>query len=71
MARCTVQVPVRWEVEGGGSGGAWSNEAALSYEIDAVSGPGTQAYPVRAEQDIGVPFPAPNSIQSLQIYVLF
>jgi len=76
-ASCTVQVPVRWEVEGGGNGGAWaseaalSNEAALSYEIDAVSGAGAEPYAVRVEHGIGVPLPAQNSVQSLQIYVLF
>ena len=63
-AHCTVEFPLRWA---GGSGTAASYEGALSYEIDALSGPGAPVVAVRAEQRIGVAFPASNSNTSLQI----
>jgi hypothetical protein len=65
IATCAVQVPFSWQV------GNARNSAALSYEIDAIDGPGAQPYPVRTQLGIGVPYPAPNSKESLQIDVVF
>jgi len=66
-ANCTVRLPVRWAV----NGAALGDEAALSYEIDAVSGASTEPLAVFARQTMGVPFPAENSVGNLQIRVLF
>jgi len=71
QARCAVELPVRWATQGGGNDATLGGEAALSYEIDAVHGGGGEPYAVRAQQGISVSLPAPNSVQSLQIRVLF
>jgi hypothetical protein len=63
QANCTVEIPFYW-IAGGGL-------AMLSYEIDAVSGDGGRAVPVRVEKGIGVPFPVPGGTARLNINVSF
>jgi hypothetical protein len=69
LATCRVQVPFQWQ-QNEARDDAGLRRLTLNYEIDAIDGPGAQPYPVRKPQWIGVPYPAPNSKESLQIDVL-
>lgn len=62
-ANCTVEIPFYW-IAGGGL-------AVLNYEIDAVNGYGGRAVPVRIEEGIGIPLPAPGGTARLNISVSF
>ena len=62
---CTVELPFYWI--GDDDGGL----ALLSYEIDAVSGSGAQAVPVRAAEGISVPYPSPGGTARLNFNLSF
>ncbi|MGP8174260.1 MAG: hypothetical protein ACLP7O_06885 [Terracidiphilus sp.] len=68
-AMCTVRIPFYWaasNAQNNTPGGA-----VLSYEIDAVSGPGAPAVPVSRQEGIGVAYPAPGGSASLSFNVRF
>jgi hypothetical protein len=64
-ANCTVEVPFYWaasETQGG---------AVLSYEIDLVSGAGDSAEPLRRQEAVSLPYPAPGGSARLSFDVSF
>lgn len=61
-ATCTVEVPFSWMV------GDSRNGVALAYEVDEVS---AGAAPVRAQQEIGAPYPAAGARQNLVFNIAF
>lgn len=68
-AMCTVRIPFYWaasNAQNNTPGGA-----VLSYEIDAVSGPGAPAVPLSRQEGIGVAYPAPGGSASLSFNVRF
>jgi hypothetical protein len=62
---CTVEIPFYW------TGAEAGSLALLSYEIDAVSGPGARAVPLRVAEGIAVPYPSPGGTARLSFNVTF
>lgn len=62
-ANCTVEIPFSWMVAGTQHG------VAMSYEIDALNGPGVAA--VRTRQGIGLAYPRMGQAANVRLNVAF
>lgn len=72
-ATCWVEIPFAWTLNGASSSASLYREAALSYEIDAVSASGSIPTVLRAStaQGIGVSYPSAGGSARLNINVTF